>query len=192
MLCRILPAALASLLIIPACTLDLDRDEDPVSFAPDAGHWDDGPDGGGPDCWDGRCPDGGVRPDPSDAGVGPDGDAGSPACDAGRPFPEDAGTPPDRDGGIDPWPDAGGWPVPGDAGVPPERDGGIDPWPSGDAGIDPRPADDAGAGGDCGWITDEAICIVSPGCVAWYEGVDCVCDDEGHCDCAEWVFSHCE
>jgi hypothetical protein len=166
-----LPAALVSLLVTPACTLDSysgdDDDDDDVLITPlDAGYWV--PDSGA-ECWT-DCGDAGGGPiDPVDPG----GDGGTPPCDAGSLAP--------TDGGIDPWPD-------------PEPDGGIDPWPDPypDAGIDPSPVRDAGTGTDCSWITSEAICIVLSECTAWYEGVDCVCDSDGVCDCADWEFVYCE
>lgn len=123
-------------------------------------------------------PDAGVAtPDASDPWPDPWPDAGD-----GDPWPS-----PDAGGG-DPWPadDAG----PGD----PQPDaGGGDPWPVPDAGGgDPWPAPDAGSGVDCGAITSEAVCIVTPECRALYEGINCHCYADGTCTCDSWLFDRCE
>jgi len=101
-----------------------------------------------------------------DAGPWQTGDGGTPVADAG-PQPVDGGTVPVVDGGTQPI-DAGG---------------GVDA-----SQIEP----DAGVGVDCQAITSEAICVVTPECEAFYEGVNCQCYPDGTCSCESWEFSDCE
>lgn len=122
--------------------------------------------------------------------VGPDNHDPGPwgAIDAGVWYPDAANPcdpPPGADAGFgDPWPDAG----PGD----PWPDAG-DPWPVSDAGPgDPWPdAGDPWPSG-CADIAAEAVCIVTPGCNALYDGIDCQCYPDGTCTCDAWEFDHCE
>ncbi len=44
----------------------------------------------------------------------------------------------------------------------------------------------------CTDIADEATCISREDCTAYYEGVDCDCDANGTCECADWIFVECE
>ncbi len=153
----------------------------PVADGGGAGAWVDAeigfPDAG---IWPPR--DGGSWPLP-DAGIWPLPDAGIwPLPDAGIWPPRDGGIWPPRDGGIWPPPDGGIWPPP-DGGIWPPRDGGI--WPPPDAGPGPD------AGFSCNAITNEAICVVTPGCDALYYGVNCTCDSNGVCVCDHWVFDRC-
>jgi hypothetical protein len=42
----------------------------------------------------------------------------------------------------------------------------------------------------CSELTDEAACIEREDCNAYYQGIDCTCDESG-CTCADWVFTSC-
>jgi hypothetical protein len=44
----------------------------------------------------------------------------------------------------------------------------------------------------CPEIGNEAQCIDREDCTAFYEGVDCVCDEFGVCECADWIFVNCQ
>ncbi len=115
--------------------------------------------------------------------------------DGGSALFPDAGSWPPRDGGSAPFPDAGSWP-PRDGGSAPFPDAGI--WPPSDGGPGPFPdagswpPSDAGPAFRCSDITNEAICVVTPGCNALYQGVDCTCDSSGVCVCDHWIFDSCD
>lgn len=38
---------------------------------------------------------------------------------------------------------------------------------------------------------DENTCVSRADCTPFYEGFDCVCDDDGNCVCNEWVYDSC-
>jgi len=44
----------------------------------------------------------------------------------------------------------------------------------------------------CSEIGNESQCIARADCSAFYEGVDCVCDELGNCECADWRFVDCQ
>ena len=44
----------------------------------------------------------------------------------------------------------------------------------------------------CNEIGNETQCIGRADCSALYEGIDCVCDEFGACECAEWLFVECQ
>ena len=44
----------------------------------------------------------------------------------------------------------------------------------------------------CASIGDETTCVDRFDCTPLYEGVDCVCDEFGMCECADWLFVSCE
>jgi len=43
----------------------------------------------------------------------------------------------------------------------------------------------------CSAITDENTCVDRADCAPFYEGIDCVCDEFGTCECADWLFVSC-
>jgi hypothetical protein len=44
---------------------------------------------------------------------------------------------------------------------------------------------------DCTTLTQEESCTLAPQCDPVYEGIDCTCDSQGECVCADWVFDRC-
>lgn len=54
------------------------------------------------------------------------------------------------------------------------------------------PEDECEPPPSCEQIGDEIGCVDRADCAPIYEGVDCTCDGNGNCTCADWIFQACE